>query len=61
MLRKKERDKKLFHYLLGKNPQLGRFYLLPKIHKRINNAPGQPVISNNGTSTENISSYLVTI
>ena len=61
MLRKKERDKKLFHYLLVKNPQLGRFYLLPKIHKRINNAPGQPVISNNGTSTENISSYLVTI
>ena len=61
MLRKKERDKKLFHYLLVKNPQLGRFYLLPKIHKRINNVPGQPVISNNGTSTENISLYLVTI
>ena len=55
MLRKKEIDKKLFNYLLVKNPQLGRFYLLPKIHKRMTNVPGRPVISNNGTSTENIS------
>ena len=58
MLRKKEIDKKLFNYLSVKNPQLGRFYLLPKIHKRVTNIPGRPVISNNGTSTENISSYL---
>ena len=35
MLRKKEIDKKLFNYLLVKNPQLGHFYLLPKIHKRM--------------------------
>ena len=28
------------------------------IHKRMTNIPGQPVISNNGTVTENISSYL---
>ena len=40
MLRKKEKDKKLFSYLLVKNPQLGRFYLLPKIHKRMTNIPG---------------------
>ena len=40
MLRKKEIDKKLFNYLLVKNPQLGRFYLLPKIHKRMTNVPG---------------------
>ena len=26
--------------------QLGRFYLLPKIHKRLHNVPGIPVISN---------------
>ena len=58
MLRKKEIDKNLFNYVLIKNPQLGRFYLLPKIHKRMTNVPGRPVISNNGTSTENISSYL---
>ena len=44
--------------MLVKNPQLGRFYLLPKIHKRMTNVAGRPVISNNRTSTENISSYL---
>ena len=58
MLRKKEIDKKLFNYLLVKNPQLGRFYLLPKIHRRMTNIPGRPAISNNGTSTEIISLYL---
>ena len=39
-------------------PQLGRFYLLPKIHKRTSNVPGPPVISNNGIATENISTFL---
>ena len=58
MLRKKEIDKKLFNYLLVKPPQLGCFYLLLKIHKRMTNVPGRPVIFNNGTSTENRSSYL---
>ena len=37
---------------------LGRFYLLPKIHKRTSNVPGRLVISNNGTATENISAFL---
>ena len=36
-------------------PKLGRFYLLPKIHKRLHNVPGRPVISNSGFFTENIS------
>ena len=39
-------------------PQLGRFYLLPRIHERTSNVPGRPVISNNGTATENISAFL---
>ena len=40
------------------NPKLGRFYLLPKIHKRLNSVPGRPVISNSGFYTENISEFL---
>ena len=40
------------------NPKLGRFYLLPKIHKRLRNVPGRPVISNSGYFTENISAFL---
>ena len=39
-------------------PKLGRFYLLPKIHKRLHNVPGRPVISNSGFFTENISAFL---
>ena len=35
-----------------------RFYLLPKIHKRLNNVPGRLVISNCGYYTENISAFL---
>ena len=30
-------------YFLVNNPKLGRFYLLPKIHKRLHNVPGRPV------------------
>ena len=45
-------------YFLVDNPKLGRFYLLPKIHKRMNNVPGRPVISNSGYYTENISAFL---
>ena len=39
-------------------PKFGRFYLLPKIHKRLHNVPGRPVISNSGYYTENISAFL---
>ena len=46
------------NYLTVKKPHLGRFYLLPKIHKRTMNVPGRPVVSNNGTATERISSFL---
>ena len=54
----KEIDQKIMNYLTVKKPQLGRFYLLPKIHKRTINVPGRPVISNNGAATERISSFL---
>ena len=42
-------------YFLVNNPKLGRFCLLPKIHKRLHNVPGTPVISNSSYFTENIS------
>ena len=45
-------------YFLVDNPKAGRFYLLPKIHKRLFNVPGRPVISNSAFYTENISAFL---
>ena len=58
MLNRKEIDKKIMDYLLIKRPQLGGFYLLPKIHKRTSNIPGRPVVANNGTATENVLAFL---
>ena len=43
---------------LVKDPKFARFYLLPKIHKRLHDVPGRPVISNSGYYTENTSSFL---
>ena len=45
-------------YFLVNNLKLGRYYLLPKIHKKLHNVTGQPVISNSGYYTENISAFL---
>ena len=41
-----------------KDPKFARFYLLPKIHKRLHDVPSRPLISNCGYYTENISSSL---
>ena len=51
-------SKETLDYFLVKNPKLGRLYLLPKIHKRLHNVPGRPVISNSSFYTENISKFL---
>ena len=40
------------------NLKLGQLYLLPKIHKRIQNVPGRPVIFNSSYYIENISYFL---
>ena len=32
------------NYFLVKDPRLTRFYLSPKIHKRLHDVPGRPVI-----------------
>ena len=45
-------------YFMVKDTTFARFYLLPKIHKRLHDVPGRPVISNCGYYTENISSFL---
>ena len=58
MFNRKKINNKVWVYLIMKKPELGRFYLLPKIHKRALNVPGRPVISNNGTATENKSAFL---
>ena len=60
---KKVRDRRdisdnTLDYFLVNNPKLGRFYLLPKIHQRLRNVPGRPVISNSGYYAENISAFL---
>ena len=58
MFNLKEMDQKIMNYLTVKKSQLGRFYLLPKIHKPTMNVHGSLVISNNGTATERVSSFL---
>ena len=43
-------------YLTVDEPEAGRFYLLPKIHKAEN--PGRPIGSANGHPTEKISEFV---
>ena len=61
-LRKKnlitEKELKYFGYQHKKSTNFGKMYLLPKIHKRLDNVPGRPVISNCGTPTEKASDFL---
>ena len=53
-----EKELKYFTYEYKKVCNLGKLYLLPKIHKRLFNVPGRPVISNCGTPTEKASEFL---
>ena len=48
------KEMKYFTYEYKKACNLGKLYLLPKIHKRLFNVPGRPVISNCGTPTEKV-------
>jgi len=45
---KKNIGDKILQYLMANDPRLGRFYLLPQIHKRLHSVSGRPVISNCG-------------
>ena len=49
---------KYFTYSFKNASCLGKINLLPKIHKRLYNVPGHPVISNFGTPTKKISELL---
>ena len=51
-------DSNTLKYFDVEEPKFGRFYLLPKIHKRLHTVPGRPAISNSGFYTENISAFL---
>lgn len=50
-----EKELKYFAYTYKKAANVGNFYLLPKLHKRLNNVPRHPIISNCGTPTEKAS------
>ena len=50
--------KETIKYFEVRDPKFARLYLLPKRHKRLNNVPGRPVMSNCGYYTENISACL---
>ena len=55
-----EKQLKYFTYENKKTCNLGELNLSPKIHKRLHDVPGRPVISNCGTPTEKISEFLDT-
>ena len=47
-----------FTYKYKNATNFGKMYILPKIHKRLVNTPGPPVISNCRTPTEKASEFL---
>ena len=52
-------DEEMESALKPDQPKPGRFYILPKIHKKYQNfPPGRPIISGSGTATEKISLYV---
>ena len=53
-----EKQLKYFSYESIKATNFGKFYFIPKIHKRFHNVPGRSVISNCGTPTKKCSEFL---
>ena len=41
-----EKEKNYFKFNFKKAANVGKLYLLPKIHNKLNNVPGHPIISN---------------
>ena len=53
-----ENENNYFGFNFKKATNLGKLFLLPKIHKGLWKVPGQPVTSNCGTPTEKVSELL---
>ena len=53
-----EKELKYLTFEYKKACNLEKMYLLPKIHKRLSDVLGRPVISNYGMSTEKVSEFL---
>ena len=49
---------KYFIHEFKKATNLGKLYFLPKIHNRLENVPGRPIISNCGAPTEKATKFL---
>ena len=56
-----EKQMKYFTYEFKKATNFGKLYLLPKIHKRLHNVPGRPVISNCEVLQKSVQSFLTII
>ena len=52
-----EKEKNYFKFNFKKATNVGKLYILPKMHKKLSNVPGRPVISNCGP-TEKVSEFL---
>ena len=52
------KEMKYFTYEHKKSYDLGKLYLFSKIHKRLFNMPGTPIIFNSGATTEKVSVFL---
>ena len=52
-----EKQLEYFSYEYRKATNFGKLYFLPKIHKRLHNVPGRPVISNCGTPTKDARNF----
>ena len=55
---KRTNSQKTSSYLTTDIDRTQQFYLLPKIHKDINNPPGRPIVSGSGGPTEKISQFV---
>ena len=53
-----EREENYFTFNFRKATNLGKLYLLPKLHNSLRNVPGHPLISNCVTPTEMVSEFL---